>query len=163
MKRWQIGVLLVLACSVAATAGYWAGFREAWTLGTAVDTLPRGARSVAHLEALHAGKLRPVLLGLEFDVDNGLVWGYEVMSHPLRELWAPLWGLEIYPGYERHLTRLANYRREHPSSTRSEMFESAPESRPDLRDAVRDFSRSAREVAARRDEMVERYATRKRP
>lgn len=161
MKRWQIAVLLVVACSASAAAGYWAGFREAWTLSSAVDTMPRGARSVAHLEAIHAGKLRPVLLGLEFDVDNGLIWGYEVMNHPLRELWGPLWGLEVYPDYERHLTRLADYRRDHPSSTRADLFESAPESRPDLRDNLRDFARSAREVAARRDQMVERYATRK--
>ena len=162
MKRWQIAVLLAVACSASAAAGFWAGFREAWTLGGAVETMPRGARSVAHLEAIQAGRMRPVLLGLEFDVDNGLLWGHEVMSHPLRELWSPLWGLDIYPDYERHLTRLANYRRDHPSSTRSDMFESAPESRPELRESLRDFARSAREVAARRDAIVERYAT-KRP
>jgi len=161
MKRWQIAVLLVVACSASAAAGYWAGFREAWTLGVAVDLLPRGARSVAHLEAMEAGKLRPVRLGLEFDVDNGLVWGYEVVNHPLRELWAPVWGLDIYPAYERYLTRLADYRKDHPSATRSEMFQSAPESRPDLQDSLRDFSRNAREVAARRDAMVQRYAGKK--
>ena len=161
MKRWQVALLLVLACSVAAAAGYWAGFREAWILSAGLETLPRGARSVAHLEAVQAGKMRPVLLGLEFDVDNGLLWGYEVMQHPLRELWAPVWGLDIYPGYERYLTRLADYRKAHPSATRSDMFDSAPESRPDLQEAVRDFARSARELAARRDLIVERYAGKK--
>lgn len=161
MKRWQVALLLVLACSVAAAAGYWAGFREAWTLSAAVETLPRGARSVTHLEAVQAGKMRPVLLGLEFDVDNGLLWGYEVMSHPLRELWRPVWGLDIYPGYERYLTRLADYRKAHPSATRGDMFDSAPDSRPDLQEAVRDFARSAREVAARRDLIVQRYAGKK--
>lgn len=161
MKRWQIAVLLAVACSTAAAAGYWVGFREAWTLGVAADLVPRGVRSVAHLEALEAGKLRPVRLGLEFDVDNGLIWGDEVMSHPLRGLWAPLWGLDVYPQYERHLTRLADYRKAHPSGTRSEMFESAPQSRPDLQDSAREFARNAREVAARRDLIVRRYATKK--
>jgi hypothetical protein len=159
VKRWQVAVLLAVACSVSAAAGFWLGFREAWLVGATADLLPRGARSVAHLEALQAGKLRPVTLGLEFDVDNGLIWGNELMGHPLRELWGPLWGFDVYPAYEGYLTRLADYRKHHPSSTRAEMFENAPDNRPDLRDSVRDFSRSAREVAARRDAIVERYAT----
>ena len=160
MRRWQIAALVAVGCSLSAAAGFWAGFREAWVMGGAVDMLPRGARSVAHLEAIHAGNLRPVRLGLEFDVDNGLIWGYEVMNHPLRELWSPLWGFDD-PGYERYLTRLANYRRNHPSSTRADMFAAAPETRPDLQEGLRDFSRNARDVATRRDAMVERYATKK--
>ena len=163
MRRLQIAVLLVLACIASAAAGYWLGFREAWTLGVAADLLPRGARSVAQLEALQAGKIRPVSLGLEFDVDNGLSWGYVVVNHPLRELWAPLWGLDVLPGYERYLTRLADYRRDHPSSTRPDLFANAPESRPDLQESLRDFARLEREIAVRRDIMVQRYATKKGP
>jgi hypothetical protein len=163
VKRWQIAALLVVACSVSGAAGFWAGFREAWGLGSAVDLLPRGSRSVTHLQALHAGNLRPVLLGLEFDVDNGLIWGDAVMHDPLRDLWAPLWGLDVYPGYERYLTRLADYRRDHPSGTRTDMFATAPDSRPDLQETLRDFSREAREVAARRDAIVKRYATKRSP
>ena len=159
MKRWQIALLLVVACSVSAAAGFWAGFREAWALGSAVDLLPRAARSVTHLEALERGNLRPVRLGLEFDVDSGLLWAYELTRHPMRDLWGPLWGLDVYPAYERYITRLADYRRDHPSSTRADMFANAPESRPDSQEALRDFNRSAREVAARRDEVVQRYAT----
>lgn len=159
MRRWQIALLLAVACSVSAAAGFWAGFREAWTLGSAADRLPLAARSVTLLEDLHAGKIRPVELGLEVDVDSGLLWAYEVLEHPLRELWAPLWGIDVYPGYERYARRLADYRRDHPSSTRVEMFGDSPESRPDSQDALPDFNRSAREVAARRDAMVQRYAT----
>jgi hypothetical protein len=163
MRRWQVAVLLVVACGISAGAGFWLGFREAWTLGVAADLLPRGARSVAQLEALQAGKIRPVSLGLEFDVDNGLSWGYVVVNHPLRELWAPLWGLDVLPGYERYLTRLADYRRDHPSSTRADLFANAPESRPDLQESLRDFARLERDVAVRRDIMVQRYATKKGP
>jgi hypothetical protein len=159
MRRWQIAALLVVACAVSAAGGFWLGFREAWTVSAAADLMPRAARSVAHLEAMHAGNLRPVRLGLEFDVDNALLWGDEVMNHPLRKLWQPLWGIEVYPAYERYLTRLADYRVDHPSSTRADMFAAAPQTRPDLQDTLRDFSRSAREVAARRDAMVQRYAT----
>ena len=161
MRRWQIAALVVLASAASAAAGFWLGFREAWSVSASAEILPHAARSVAYLEAIHAGRIRPVELGLEFDVDNGLIWGYEVMNHPLRELWGPLWGLDVYPGYERHLTRLADYRRDHPSSTRADMFAAAPENRPDAQDTLRDFTRNEREVAKRRDEMVRRYATKK--
>jgi len=157
MKRWQVALLLVVACTASAAAGFWAGFREAWSLGSAADLLARAARSVTHLEDLQAGKTRPVVLGLEFDVDAGLLWAFDLSEHPLRKLWKPLWDLDL--DYEAYARRLADYRRDHPSSLRAEMFSNAPESRPDSQEAVRDFSRAAREVAARRDAMVRRYAT----
>jgi len=163
MTRWQVALLLVVACMAAAAAGFWAGFREAWMLGSAADQLERASRSVIHLEELQAGKTRPVLLGLEFEVDAGLLWAHEVLEHPLRRLWAPLWGIEVYPDYERYARRLADYRRDHPSATRVEMFGNSPESRPGSQDALPDFNRSAREVAARRDAMVQRYATPREP
>jgi hypothetical protein len=151
VKTWQLAVGLAVACLVAAAAGYWTGFRAAWSLAVAVDLAPRGARSVAHLEAIEQGKLRPVRVALEFDVDNGLIWGYEVVNHPLRGVWAPLLGLELYEHYERDLVRLANYRRDHPSGMRAEMFQKgATES---------EFGRTAREASARRDAMVQRFAT----
>jgi hypothetical protein len=127
MRPWQVAVLLIVASAASAAGGFWLGFREAWTLSAAADLMPRAARSVKHLEAIHAGNLRPVVLGLEFDVDNALVWGYEVMNHPLRELWQPLWAIDVYPGYERYLGELADYRLGHPSSTRADMFASAPD------------------------------------
>lgn len=159
MKRWRIAGWLVAACAVSAAAGYWTGFRDGWYIGSAVDLLPRGARSVAHLEAIQAGRIRSAVLGLEFEVDSGLLWAEEVVSHPLRELWRPVWGLEVYPEYERYITRLADYRRDHPSSTRADMFTQAPESQPEAQETLRDFARNARDVAARRDAIVRRYAT----
>ena len=157
MTRWQVALLLVVACTAAAAAGFWVGFREAWTLGSAADQLERASRSVTHLEELQAGKTRPVVLGLEFDVDAGLLWAYDLLEHPLLKLWAPLWGTDV--DYEKYVRRLADYRRDHPSSTRVEMFGSSREARPDSQDALPDFNRSAREVAERRDAMVRRYAT----
>jgi hypothetical protein len=157
MRRWQLGLLLVAACTAAGAGGFWVGFREGWTLGSAADFLPRAARSVALLEDLQAGKTRPVTLGLEFDVDAGLIWAYDILEHPLRGLLAPAWGLDV--DYGTYARQLADYRRDHPSSTRVDMFSNAPEARPDSQEALPDFSRSAREVAARRDAMVQRYAT----
>ena len=159
MKRWQVALLLVVACAASAAAGFWAGFREAWDLGSAADLLPRAARSVTHLQDLQAGKIRPVELGLEVDVDSALIWADVLMEHPLRRLWRPLWGMEVYPEYEAYVRRLADYRRDHPSSTRADLPDSGPDSRADSSEALPDFNRAAREVARRRDAVVRRYAT----
>src|SRR5258706_9507224 len=102
MKRWQIAALLVVACSASAAAGYWAGFREAWTLGVAVDLLPRGARSVAHLEAMEAGKPRPGRAGLAVRPGKRLFSGDRMGDHPPRRSWAPRSGRWGFSGHERH-------------------------------------------------------------
>lgn len=156
---WRWVTALVLTCSLSAAAGFWWGFREAWTLGMATERLPRGAAAVHYLDALHAGKTRTALVGLEFDVDNGLVWGYEVMRHPLRELWEPLWGFEVSPQLEKYATRLADYRKAHPSFMKAEAFDAAAEHQPELRGLFHEFALGARDIVAKRDFMIERYAS----
>ena len=55
MTRWQAALLLVVDCTAAAADGFWVGFREAWTLGSAAAQLERASRSVTRLEELEAG------------------------------------------------------------------------------------------------------------
>src|SRR6185436_20609151 len=97
MKRSVVALAVILACGVSAALGYWFGVRQAWTLGLAADFLPRGSIATYQLQLLRSGKPENVITGLEGDVDNGLVWGYEVLNHPMRDLWRPIWGFEIYP------------------------------------------------------------------
>lgn len=116
MKRWSLLLLFVAACSLSAAAGFWLGFREAWWLAPAAYSLPRGTTAAILLKSLAAGKPSPVVTTLESDVDNGLIWGYELFHYPLREFLSPIWGIEGYPeNYEKYAVRLANYRMEHPS------------------------------------------------
>jgi hypothetical protein len=115
MKRWAVMFFFVAGCSLSAAVGFWFGFREAWLLGIAADLLPRGSIATQQLNALRAGKTNNVVVGLEYYVDNGLIRGHELFEHPMRSFWAPLWGLEVYPEYEKYATRLADYRKEHPS------------------------------------------------
>jgi hypothetical protein len=158
MKHWRL-VLAVVACVASAAVGYWFGFREALTFGVAADFLPRGVIATYHLKALRAGKPDNVLTGLEFDVDNGLIWGHELFRHPLRHLMGPLWGFEFYPEYEKYAVRLADYRKEHPSLTKPDMFDNVPPDKEQYRESYRELAQGTRENIAKINGMVERYAT----
>ena len=100
-----------------------------------------------------------MVTALEFDVDNGLILGHEALNHPLRNLWDPIWGIQISPNLEDYATRLANFRKEHPSLMRPDAFDEVPEDRPDLRDIYADLAKGTRENIATRDFMIQRYAT----
>ena len=148
MKR----ILLIAAAAAlglaCAAGGYWLGFRDAWYLGIVADSLPRGVLATHQLRFLRAGTPGPVIAVLEYDVDNGLIRGAEVFDHPLRNLFAPLWGISVYPDYERYATQLANHRRQHASLLNPEAFSRNPE-----------LMNDARDTQARIARMVERYAT----
>jgi hypothetical protein len=108
--------------------------------------LPRGVVAAQHLRALEAGKTDNIAISLEFDVDNGLVWGYEILEHPMRPLWGPLWGFDVGPQLEQYATRLADYRRDHPSLMRA---------------GTKDEDPQGVEINRRLSAMVERYATKR--
>jgi hypothetical protein len=161
MKRWHIATLVIAASLVSAGVGFWFGFREALPLGVAADFMPRGTIAARHLAALRAGNTQNLATSLEFEVDNGLIWGHDVLNHPLRHLWNPLWGWNVYPEFEQYAVRLANYRKDHPSLMKADAFDKAPADRPDLVEAYKDLALGARETTAKLNLMIERYATKR--
>jgi hypothetical protein len=86
------------------------------------ENLPRGVIATQHLRALRSGDTENLVTALEYDVDGGLVWGYDLFNHPLRTLFLPLWGFDVYPKYEKYAVRLADHRKEHPSPIKSDVF-----------------------------------------
>jgi hypothetical protein len=143
----------------SGAVGYWFGFREALTFGIAADSLPRGSIATYYLRALRAGKHANFTIGLEYDVDMGLIWGHELFHHPLRHVMGPLWGFEFYPEYEKYAVRLADYRKEHPSLTKPDMFDDVPPDKEQYREFYRELAQGTRENIAKINAMVERYAT----
>jgi hypothetical protein len=161
MKRGLLALAFVIACGLSAAIGFWFGFREAFPLGVAADFLPRGSIAVAHLRELRAGKTGNLATALEFDVDNGLIWGNHVFSHPLRNYLNPLWGYDIYPEYEKYATRLADYRKEHPSALKGDMFDAVPPEKEQYREVYRELADGTRKSVGTINSMVERYATKR--
>ena len=160
MKRRHIALAFVVSC-VASGAGYWFGFREAFPLGVTAEFLPRGVIATGHLKALRSRKPGNVILKLEYDVDNGLIWGHELFQHPLRNLMSPLWGFNFSPEYEDFAVRLANYRKKHPSLMKPDAFDNLPPDKEQYREVYRELAHATREKIVKIDSMVERYATKK--
>jgi len=161
MKRLAVASALVLTACVSAAAGYWLGVRDGWKTGVAADFVPRGVIAAQQLGWLRAGTQEAVVIGLEHDVDQGLIWAHDVFQHPMRELWWPVWRIDVYPTYEEYATRLANYRKERPSSMSATLFDEVPADKPELRAFYKDLSVGAREAKAKLDHMITRYATKK--
>src|SRR5688572_30784585 len=119
MARWKIALLILLACLGSAAAGFWFGFREALPLGLMAETLPRGVLATLHLKQLRSGHAETIVRGLEWEIDNGLVRGTQVLDHPLAPLFRPLWDYDVYPKYEKYAAQLADHRKLFPSPTKS--------------------------------------------
>ena len=158
MKRWTITLVLIVSCAASGAVGYWLGFREALPLGVAADFLPRGAIAIGHLKAIRSGKTENVLTMLEYDVDSGLLWADDVLHHPLRSVFKPLWGFDASL-YDEYAVRLANYRKEHPSLMKPDAFDRVPPGQEQYRESYREMAQGARETINKLDAAVKRYAT----
>jgi hypothetical protein len=114
MRVTHIGAVLI-ACLASLAVGFWLGFHQAWPLGVQAEFLARGVLATQTLQALRTGKGEVVTIGLEFDIDNGLLVGGDFLEHPLRPYLAPALGIRLAGDYEQYAARLANYRKLHPS------------------------------------------------
>jgi len=161
MKPRRLAFLIIVCCLVSSTAGYWFGFREGLYFGVAADFLPRGAIAVGELNALAKGNQVPVVTMLESEIDSGLMFGHDLFEHPLRNLVRPIWGFDFYPEYERYAVSLANYRKDHPSQIKAEIFDTVPPEKEQYREQYKELSVEVRESLAKMNSMVERYATKK--
>jgi hypothetical protein len=161
MKRLHFATVIVLGCAVSAGLGYWAGFREAWSLGISADYLPRGVLATGEIKSLKAGKPENVFILLESEIDIGLIQGERVLDHPLRRLLNPLSGTDVYPEFEKYAVRLANYRKKNPSSMSPGQFEPSSKQSAEEQAVYRDIQSNIRDGVRTMDRMIERYATEK--
>ena len=159
MTRWRIAIAILVMCLLSVAGGFWFGFREALSLGVMADSLPRGSIAIQQLAALRAGKTQNLATALEFNVDEGLIWGYDLFNHPLRPLFRPLWGFDVFPDYEKYAVRLANYRKEHPSPHTTEYLKYLPRETTKERANYAELAEGARVYEFKLNAMVKRYAS----
>jgi hypothetical protein len=159
MTRRKVTLIVVVACLASAGMGFWLGFREALSIGVAAESLPRGVLAMSHLRVLRSGHTDTIVTSLEYDVDRGLVWGHDVLTHPLRTLFVPLWSYDAYPRYEKYAAQLADHRKKHPSPTKSEDYKALM--REFEQDQVKygEVIENARVYQQRLNSMVERYGS----
>ena len=159
MARWIFIVLIALTCVSSAAAGFWFGFREALTIGLMAESLPRGVLATQHLKQLRSGHSENMMTALEYEVDIGLVSTADLFDYPLRSLFGPLWGFDVYPKYEKYAVRLADHRRQHPSPTKLEDFKTIFQGFEEDKVKYAELLENARLYDRKLNAMVERYAS----
>jgi len=151
--------LIVLAAALAsAGAGFWFGVRAGANVGLMIDSAPRAAISLHHLQAIAAGRTTNTVVGLESDIDTALLWNHTLEENLLYPFLEPVWGFPVEADRQ-YLTRLADYRKDHVSPLRPDALDmSEPRSEKD-REFHTWLMEGARENQKVISQMVERYAT----
>jgi hypothetical protein len=123
----------------------------------------RAPTSLTYLQAIQDGKINDYAILMESDVDQTLFANHYLEESSVFRLLEPFWGADIEASRRDSLTRLANYRKGHPSPQRPEALDAliaqVPESErrnlPEISPSLRQSMLETQQVI---DEMVSRYA-----
>jgi hypothetical protein len=123
MKRTYL-VLLIAGFAIAGLAsGYWLGLRQGVDFGDTFATALRGSGSLDSLRALEKGKINLFTDLVESQIDQALYQNYYLEAHPAFRFMPAVWGADVESVRRESLTRLATYRKEHPSPLSRETLE----------------------------------------
>jgi hypothetical protein len=123
------------------------------------ESVPRAVISSQFLDALRAEKPDNVIVMLEFDVDNGLNWGGDLLEHPISKFLDPVWGISVVPSLEGYMTRLADYRKKHPSLMKPDAFDNIPPEKEQFRAFYQRLAEGARDQIKKNNDRVNQYAS----
>ena len=158
MKRSRYLLVVIVIGIAGLVAGYWLGLRQGLDFGGEFASALRGSGALGYLQAIQDGTVtirdakRNVYANvLESQVDEALFMNYYLEDHPAFRFLPRLWGSDVEAYRREYLTRLANYRKEHPSPQRPEVNEALLAQKPELRQSMV----KTQETVA---EMVSRYA-----
>jgi hypothetical protein len=131
-----VGIAVLVAC-------YWLGLRQGADFGVEFASTLSGSSSLIYLQAIQDGKftiqdtkVNAYLAGLESQVDEALLQNYHLEGHPAFRFLPSLWRSDAEAARREYLTRLANYRKEHPSPMRPEANEALLAKKPELRQSM---------------------------
>ena len=108
-------IIVSLVAIIAGVVGYWSGFREGWSLSIRADAALRGSIAMAQLDSINRNDTDRLKFGFESEIDQGLIYWYQLTNSFVAPLINFLTGENIIPGYERSIRRLAVYRKKNKS------------------------------------------------
>ena len=163
MKRPQ-WLLVIIGFAIVGLTSYWLGLRSGAEFGIAFADALRGSRSIDSLEGIWNGKSALHSVVLESDVDNALIWNHGLEDRPAFRFLPSPWGADVEAYRRKTLTRLADYRKEHPSPQSPEALDALIAQIPESeRKRLPTLDPSVRESMVKREEtiadMVSRYAS----
>jgi len=157
-RQTALAAIAVVLVAVGFVAGTSFGFRSGLHAFTLLDSASRGALAVANLRALDTGKIAPVRVLFESDVDQSLV------NHTLLDesWWYPIYSSGLLPfspsAQEEYVRRAAQYRKSHMSPLRTDTFDAVPAGKEQFADEYKALAADAREHVRRVNEAVSKLA-----
>lgn len=153
------GLILVLALGLAACAGYWLGFRNAWNLSLQAEAPVRASLAIGNLRLLEQGRLSDLRVYYDSEIDFGLIWWARLEEAPSYRLLNVLSGQDVVPQHERYVRRAAVYRKTNASRVRDpavvdSMLKAAREANPAF---ALELEQGGREADAAIDRMLKKY------
>ena len=163
MKRAHVLLIVVGVAVVASATCLWLGFRQGREFTGAFTHAMTAPASLVYLQAIQDGKIDDYTILMESDIDRTLLVNHHLEENSVFRLLGPFWGADLEAGRRDSLTRLANYRKGHPSPLRPEALEAlmaqVPKSeRQNLPEITPSLRQSMLETQKIIDGMVNRYA-----
>ena len=160
MKSWRIAAICLVVALVSAGAGFWFGFRQAWTLGAMVEAAPRGVVGLQLIRSIDAGRAHEATYYFQSQVDSGLMFWQDVQDSALYPFLNQLSGVDVTPGTEKYVRQLAIFRQNHPSPLwdPNEMAKVEAYLREHKPDTAEDLLAGSRGAKAAMDAVVSEYA-----
>ena len=99
---------------VCALGGYWVGFRSGGDAALSAEFAHRGVIATQYIAELNADRKSNVVSLLELDVDNGLLWGDQLLQDPMVGLYRHVLGFPNIADVQKSVQRLGAYRLANP-------------------------------------------------
>ena len=164
MKR-IYSLLLVVGVAIAAAAtAYWLGWRQGGEFSTVFTSTAQATEALMYLRAIEEGKIDYYTVVMESDIDSALFLNYYLEESAAFRFLPLAWGSDIEASRREYLTRLANYRKQHPSPQRPEALRALREhlsesERKQVPEITPVLWESMLETQGFIDAMVDRYVT----
>lgn len=142
MKSWIAIGIVISACITSALGGFWFGFREGWNFSALSVSSAQGVIALRHIADLRAGKQDVVIQDLEMDINQGLYQTFKLERYSWRGLIPYIWDLGCISCNKycnKYVVKLADYRAEHPSPLKPDIFSNVREMESSARDMTQDI------------------------
>ena len=158
MKASRAWLIVIGVALLSAATGFWFGVRTGANVALMLDSAPRAAISLHHLQGIASGKTTNTVVGLESDIDTALLWHHRLEQSRLYPFLEPVWGFPVQ-AERQYLTRLADYRKDHLSPLRPDALGGPKSESEEDREFHKWLIEGARDNEKVISQMVERYAT----
>jgi hypothetical protein len=125
MSRTPSALAVCIVGVLCGTIGGLVGYRLGAGAALSAEFTHRGVIATQHIAKLRVGQTATLVGLMETDIDNGLVWGDDLLRSSSRFGYQPILGFPGIEGVRASVLRLAQYRIANPGNSNDTLASSA--------------------------------------